>query len=246
MLPLLDRAGASSGPLRTCGPTATAARSQRRARILFEILGVVRDTLGTKLALGVRLCGDELIDGGTTITEAVAVARMVEEQGCADYVNTSIGVATATLYMIEASMHVPPGYASFIPSAFRDAVSLPVVGAGRYKDPAQAERGPLRRPLRSGRCGAGPDRRSGLRREGAFRSSRHDPAVPLLERGVRRPHGPQPLARMHREPQDRARRRRAPCARGAPAHPGRGPSVARTPSAGGRSSGDGGGSWSPA
>ena len=120
---------------------------ERRARILFEILRAVRDTLGTKLALGVRLCGDELIDGGTTITEAVAVARMVEEQGCADYVNTSIGVATATLYMIEASMHVPPGYASFIPSAFRDAVSLPVVGAGRYKDPAQAERA-----LRAGHC----------------------------------------------------------------------------------------------
>ena len=44
-------------------------------------------------------------------------------------------------------MHVPPGYASFIPSAFRDAVSLPVVGAGRYKDPAQAERA-----LRAGHC----------------------------------------------------------------------------------------------
>ncbi len=113
---------------------------ERRARLLLEILSEVRNTLGRKLALGVRLCGDELIDGGTTISEAVAVARLVEAQGCADYVNTSIGVATATLHMVEASMHVPPGYASFIPSAFRDAISLPVVAAGRYKDPVQAER----------------------------------------------------------------------------------------------------------
>ena len=120
---------------------------ERRARILLEILGAVRDAIGPKLAIGVRLCGDELIDGGTTLTEAVAVARMVEAQGRADYVNTSIGVATATLYMIEASMHIPPGYASFIPSAFRDAISLPVVGAGRYKDPVQAERA-----LRAGHC----------------------------------------------------------------------------------------------
>ena len=42
--------------------------------------------------------------------------------------------------MIEASMHVPPGYALFIPSALRKAVDLPVVGVGRFKDPLQAER----------------------------------------------------------------------------------------------------------
>ena len=87
-----------------------------------------------------RLCGDELIDGGTTIDEAVDVARMVEATGHVDYINTSIGVATATLFMIEASMHVPPGYAMFIPSAIRKAVDLPVVGVGRFKDPLQAER----------------------------------------------------------------------------------------------------------
>ncbi len=111
-----------------------------RARLLLELLPAVREAVGPGLAIGVRLCGDELIEGGTTIDEAVAVAQMVERQGCADYINTSIGVATATLFMIEASMHVPAGYASFIPSAIRAAVSLPVVGVGRFKDPLQAER----------------------------------------------------------------------------------------------------------
>jgi NADPH-dependent 2,4-dienoyl-CoA reductase/sulfur reductase-like enzyme len=70
----------------------------------------------------------------------VAVAQMVETSGQVDYINTSIGVATASLFMIEASMHVPPGYAMFIPSAFRKAVDLPVIGVGRFKDPLQAER----------------------------------------------------------------------------------------------------------
>ena len=37
-------------------------------------------------------------------------------------------------------MHIPPGYALFIPSAFRKAVELPVIGVGRFKDPLQAER----------------------------------------------------------------------------------------------------------
>src|SRR3954464_4463799 len=111
-----------------------------RARLLLEIVAAVRRVIGNRLALGVRLCGDELIDGGTTIDEAVEVARMVEAAGDVDYINTSIGVATATLFMIEASMPVPPNYAMFIPSAIRKAVELPVVGVGRFKDPLHVER----------------------------------------------------------------------------------------------------------
>jgi 2,4-dienoyl-CoA reductase (NADPH2) len=111
-----------------------------RARLLLEIVDAVRSTIGSGRALGVRICGDELIEGGTGIDDAVAVARMVEATGQVDYVNTSIGVATATLYMIEASMQIPPGYAEYVPSAIRAAVDLPVVGVGRFKDPLQADR----------------------------------------------------------------------------------------------------------
>jgi 2,4-dienoyl-CoA reductase (NADPH2) len=113
---------------------------QNRCRLLIDIVASVRRVIGSGLALGVRICGDELIEGGTTIDDAVEIARAVEATGHVDYINTSIGVATASLFMIEASMHVPPGYAMFIPSAIRKAVDLPVVGVGRFKDPLQAER----------------------------------------------------------------------------------------------------------
>jgi len=113
---------------------------ENRASLLHEIVAAVRQAIGRDMALGVRLCGDELIEGGATVDEAVEVARMVESRGQVDYVNTSIGVATASLFMIEASMQVPPGYALFISSAIRKAVDLPVVGVGRFKDPLQADR----------------------------------------------------------------------------------------------------------
>jgi 2,4-dienoyl-CoA reductase (NADPH2) len=120
---------------------------ENRTRLLLEIVAAVRGAIGAGPVLGVRLCGDELIEGGTTISDAVQVARMIEAAGGVDYINTSIGVATATLFMIEASMQIPPGYAMFIPSAIREAVSLPVVGVGRFKDPLQAERA-----LAAGQC----------------------------------------------------------------------------------------------
>ncbi|OEJ36261.1 mycofactocin system FadH/OYE family oxidoreductase 2 [Streptomyces agglomeratus] len=113
---------------------------ENRMRILLEIIDSVREAIGPDRALGVRICGDELIEGGTTIDEAVEIARRVEATGKVDYINTSIGVATSTLYMIEASMSVPPGYALFISNAIRRAVHIPVIGVGRIKDPVQAER----------------------------------------------------------------------------------------------------------
>ena len=113
---------------------------ENRTRLLVEIVAAVRKEIGRGMALGVRICGDELIEHGTTVDDAVRIAEIVEATGHVDYINTSIGVATASLFMIEASMHIPPGYAMFIPSAIRKAVELPVVGVGRFKDPLQAER----------------------------------------------------------------------------------------------------------
>jgi len=113
---------------------------ENRSRLLHEIVAAVRAAVGAEIALGVRLCGDELIELGTRIDDAVQVAVELEKQGHVDYINTSIGVATASLFVIEASMHIPPGYALFIPSAIRAKVELPVIGVGRFKDPLQADR----------------------------------------------------------------------------------------------------------
>ncbi|MDQ0380070.1 mycofactocin system FadH/OYE family oxidoreductase 2 [Amycolatopsis thermophila] len=128
--------------LRTDGYGGSLAN---RARILLEILDVVRASIGPDRALGVRLSGDDLVAGGVTLDEAVEVARMVEP--AVDYLNTSVGVATSSLYMVEPSMAVPRGYALPVAEAVRRAVSVPVVGVGRIKSPEEAERA-----LAEGRC----------------------------------------------------------------------------------------------
>jgi len=116
-----------------------------RARILREILDAVREAIGPDRALGVRLSGGDLIPGGVTLDEAVEVARMVTDR--IDYLNTAVGVATATLHMVEPSMAVPRGYALPVAEALRRAVPVPVIGIGRIKSAAEAERA-----LAEGRC----------------------------------------------------------------------------------------------
>jgi 2,4-dienoyl-CoA reductase-like NADH-dependent reductase (Old Yellow Enzyme family)/thioredoxin reductase len=110
-----------------------------RARLLLEIVAAVRDAIGPGLALGVRLCGDEMIEGGTTLNEAIEVARMASRTGAVDYISTTMGVATASLYAVVASMRTAPGHALHIAAAIRRAVDIPVLGAGRITSPQQAE-----------------------------------------------------------------------------------------------------------
>ncbi|WNV75494.1 mycofactocin system FadH/OYE family oxidoreductase 2 [Geodermatophilus sp. DSM 44513] len=111
---------------------------EHRARFLVEVLTAVREALGSGRALGVRLADEEGLDGGTTLAEAVATARLVA--GLVDYVSTTVGVATATLDRVVPPMTTPPGYARHVSAAVRRAVDVPVVGVGRFLTPAQAER----------------------------------------------------------------------------------------------------------
>ncbi len=110
-----------------------------RVQLLREIIAAIRLKVGRDWVVGVRLCGDEFIEHGIQLDETVETARILEADGQIDYINTSVGVATHNLYLIEASMHVAPGYALYIPSSIRRVVRLPVVGVGRIKDPLQAE-----------------------------------------------------------------------------------------------------------
>jgi mycofactocin system FadH/OYE family oxidoreductase 2 len=113
---------------------------EKRARLVREIIAAIRERVGRELVLGVRLPGDEFLEGGLTLEHSVETARLLDGDGLVDYFNTSLGTATHTLYMVEGSMHLPPGYQLFTAAALRQVTELPVVGVGRIKDPVQAER----------------------------------------------------------------------------------------------------------
>ncbi len=113
---------------------------EHRARFLVEVLTAVREALGPGRALGVRLGDEEGRDGGTTLAEVVATARLLADRGLVDHVSTTVGVATATLDRVVPPMTTPPGYARYLSAAVRAAVDVPVIGVGRFLTPAQAER----------------------------------------------------------------------------------------------------------
>jgi 2,4-dienoyl-CoA reductase (NADPH2) len=134
-----------------------------RPRFLREVLDAVREAIGPGRVLGVRICGDEGLAGGTTLDDAVTLARLVEPR--VDYLNTTVGVATSTLHRVAPSMAVPRGDALPVAAAIRAAVRVPVIGIGGL-DRASAERalaagtcdlvGAVRAQIADPSFGAGP------------------------------------------------------------------------------------------
>jgi mycofactocin system FadH/OYE family oxidoreductase 2 len=112
---------------------------EHRMRFASEVIEAIRAEIGRDFTLGIRLCGDELIPAGLTFDDVREIARRLEATGQLDYINTSIG-EFHNLYMVEGSMHTPPGYQLFISAGIREVVKLPVFCTGRIKDPVQAER----------------------------------------------------------------------------------------------------------
>ncbi len=112
---------------------------ENRMRFVLEVIKAVRVEIGRDFTLGIRLCGDELIPAGLTLDDVREIARRLEATGQLDFINTSIG-EFHNLYMVEGSMHTPPGYQLFVSAGIREVVKLPVFCTGRIKDPVQAER----------------------------------------------------------------------------------------------------------
>jgi len=112
---------------------------ERRIRLLREVGQAVREAVGQDFCLGIRLSGEEFIDEGLTLKDVVEIARRIEEMSIFNYFNTSLGIATHNLYLVEGPMSLPPAYAVYIAAAIKQAVRLPVVTVGRIKDPNQAE-----------------------------------------------------------------------------------------------------------
>jgi mycofactocin system FadH/OYE family oxidoreductase 2 len=82
---------------------------ENRLRIIFEVLDSVRENVGDNFACGVRMDGDEFIEGGLTLDDMKEVARRLEDTGQVDLLNITAGNYSVS-YMITAPWYMPLGY----------------------------------------------------------------------------------------------------------------------------------------
>jgi mycofactocin system FadH/OYE family oxidoreductase 2 len=112
---------------------------ENRMRFPLEVVAEVRKTIGRDYNLGIRLCADEMVQGGLTPDDVKEIARRFEASGNIDFIDLTLATFY-NLYLVGASMHTPPGYTIPLAAGVKSVVKLPVFCTGRINDPVMAER----------------------------------------------------------------------------------------------------------
>lgn len=110
---------------------------ENRTRFLFEILADIRARAGADFPVGIRINGNDYMENGWELTDALTLAPLLEAAGVA-YVHVSAGVYGSTELTIP-SMYTPQGCFVHLAQAVKQVVGIPVITVGRIKDPVHAE-----------------------------------------------------------------------------------------------------------
>ncbi|HVX21911.1 MAG TPA: FAD-dependent oxidoreductase [Acidimicrobiales bacterium] len=102
-----------------------------RLRFVLEVLTAVRRAVGPGFPVGIRLSSDELMEGGLTPTDTVAIAQRIEASGTVDYLSLTLAVPQ-TVHRNVGAMYEPHAYEVPYSSPVVHAVSLPCVLTGRF------------------------------------------------------------------------------------------------------------------
>ncbi|WP_020394161.1 FAD-dependent oxidoreductase [Thiolinea disciformis] len=109
---------------------------ENRIRLPLEVMRQVRAAVGREFIIIFRLSMLDLVEQGSTYDEVVQLGQAIEQAG-ATIINTGIGWHEARIPTIATK--VPRGAFTWVTSAVRKALSIPVITSNRINTPEVAE-----------------------------------------------------------------------------------------------------------
>ena len=114
---------------------------ENRARFGLEVLERVRERVGDKFIVGLRLSADERIEGGYDEEEGIAIATRFADSGLVDYLTVNVGQISTyagSAASVPGMAHPNAPYLE-VAGRVRRAVTVPVFHACRIADLSTAE-----------------------------------------------------------------------------------------------------------
>ena len=114
---------------------------ENRMRFLVRVIEAVRKELGRERILGVRLPGDERVEGGLSPDDLKEIAARLAQTGLIDYLNVIAGTNYDRNGRMDHWPPTPAPHGLFVPLAagIKTEVAIPVFTTGRITDPRMAE-----------------------------------------------------------------------------------------------------------
>lgn len=110
---------------------------ENRARIITNILMGIKAICGKNFPVSVRIDGDEFVEGGVKIEEAIETAKILEKFG-ADAINVSSGTYESSFTIIEPVIY-KEGWKKNLAKAIKEKISIPVIAVNTIKRPKTAD-----------------------------------------------------------------------------------------------------------
>ncbi len=117
---------------------------ENRMRFGLEIIAAIREAVGEKFPLMVRMNGNDFMPGGNPRHELIAYARALAKVGV-DALCVNVGWHEARVPMIVAQ--VPRGAFAYLARGIKEVVDIPVIASHRINDPKEA-----REVIKEGYC----------------------------------------------------------------------------------------------
>jgi len=117
---------------------------ENRMRFGLEVIAAIRAVIGTDYPIGIRIAGNDFLEGGSTNQDACLFAAEAEKAG-ADVINVTGGWHET--YIPQLTTNVPPGAFLYLAGRIRESVQIPVMASNRLGNPIVAEKA-----LRTGIC----------------------------------------------------------------------------------------------
>jgi 2,4-dienoyl-CoA reductase-like NADH-dependent reductase (Old Yellow Enzyme family)/thioredoxin reductase len=111
---------------------------ENRCRFALNIIRKVRDTVGTDFTVGVRISGDEYVEGGLSREAAAQYAKVLAETGLIDYVHVSSSNYNSFPHMFP-TMYYERGHLRHLAAGVKKVVDIPVISVGAYDVPVAEE-----------------------------------------------------------------------------------------------------------
>lgn len=111
-----------------------------RVRIVVDLVAALRTSCGADFIVGLKLPGDDGLDGGIGPKEAGIIGDLLTRQRNVDYVSFCGGAHARTLEMHTPDRFGPPmPYMPFIKTLGKRLNGVPLMALGRITDPAEAD-----------------------------------------------------------------------------------------------------------
>ncbi len=115
---------------------------ENRMRFGLEVFEAVRAAVGDDFVVGMRLSGDELLEGGLEQSDCLEIATRFAGSGLIDFLSVYQGHGTdwSGLALLMPNMSYPPAPFLYLASAIKAQIDIPVLHASAIRDLATANR----------------------------------------------------------------------------------------------------------